>query len=48
MPGAGMSQLRFLEREWPAVFDAAAKVEDAVHGDLRALGNYNMPHPLPA
>ncbi len=30
-----MSQFAFLQREWPAVFDAAARAEAAVHADSR-------------
>jgi len=35
-----MSQFAFLEREWPAVFEAAAKAEAAVHADPRAACFY--------
>lgn len=30
-----MSQFAFLQRDWPAVFDAAARAEAAVHMDPR-------------
>ena len=35
-----MSQYRFLQREWPAVFEAAARTEVAVHSDPRAACFY--------
>jgi len=35
-----MSQFVFLEREWPAVFDAAARAEAAVHADARTACFY--------
>lgn len=35
-----MSQFRFLEREWSAVFDAAARAEAAVHTDPRTACFY--------
>jgi len=35
-----MSQFRFLEREWPAVFDAASRTEAAVHSDPRTACFY--------
>ena len=35
-----MSQFAFLEREWPAVFDAAARVEASVHADPRTACFY--------
>jgi len=35
-----MSQFGFLEREWSAVFDAAAKAEAAVHADPRTACFY--------
>jgi len=35
-----MSQFTFLEREWSAVFDAAAKAEAAVHSDPRTACFY--------
>ena len=35
-----MSQFGFLEREWAAVFDAAARAEAAVHGDPRTACFY--------
>ena len=35
-----MSQFAFLQREWPAVFDAAAKAEAAVHADPRTACFY--------
>ena len=38
--GSGMSQFAFLQREWPAVFDAAARAEAAVHADPRTACFY--------
>src|SRR5882762_8323922 len=35
-----MSQFDFLQREWPAVFDAAARSEAAVHDDPRTACFY--------
>jgi len=35
-----MSQFAFLQREWPAVFEAAAKAEAAVHADPRTACFY--------
>ena len=35
-----MSQFAFLEREWPAVFDAAERAESAVQGDPRTACFY--------
>ena len=35
-----MSQFAFLQREWPAVFDAAARAEAAVHPDPRTACFY--------
>ena len=35
-----MSQFAFLQREWPAVFDAASKAEAAVHADPRTACFY--------
>ena len=35
-----MSQFAFLEREWPAVFDSAARAEGSVHGDPRTACFY--------
>lgn len=35
-----MSQFAFLQREWTAVFDAAARAEGAVHADPRAACFY--------
>ena len=35
-----MSQFMFLQTEWPAVFDAAAKAETAVHADPRSACFY--------
>ncbi len=35
-----MSNIAFLEREWPAVFDAAARAEAAVHADPRTACFY--------
>ena len=35
-----MSQFAFLQREWPAVFDSAARAEVSVHGDPRAACFY--------
>ena len=35
-----MSQFSFLQGEWPAVFDAAAKAETAVHADPRSACFY--------
>ncbi|HEX2830808.1 MAG TPA: DEAD/DEAH box helicase family protein [Burkholderiales bacterium] len=35
-----MSQFAFLQREWPAVFEAAAKAEGAVHADPRTASFY--------
>ena len=35
-----MSQFDFLDREWPAVFDAAARAEAAVHADPRTACFY--------
>src|SRR5258705_10267604 len=35
-----MSQFSFLEREWSAVFDAAARAETGVHADPRAACFY--------
>ena len=35
-----MSQFSFLDREWPAVFDAAARAEAAVHADPRSACFY--------
>src|SRR5438093_11477059 len=35
-----MSQFSFLEREWSAVFDAAARAEAAVHADPRTACFY--------
>jgi type I restriction enzyme R subunit len=35
-----MSQFAFLDREWPAVFDAAARAEAAVHADPRTACFY--------
>ncbi len=35
-----MSQFAFLQREWPAVFDAAARAEAAVHADPRTACFY--------
>ena len=34
------SPFAFLRREWPAVFDAAAKAEAAVHADPRTACFY--------
>jgi len=33
-----MSQFAFLQREWAAVFEAAAKAEAAVYADPRTAG----------
>jgi type I restriction enzyme R subunit len=30
-----MSQVSFLQREWPAIFEAASKAEAAMHADPR-------------
>lgn len=38
--GRDVSQFSFLEREWSAVFDAAAKAEAAVHADPRTACFY--------
>src|SRR3954466_6984490 len=35
-----MSQFAFLQREWPAVFDSAAKAEATVHADPRTACLY--------
>ena len=35
-----MSQFAFLQREWPAVFDSAARAEVSVHGDPRTACFY--------
>ena len=35
-----MSQFAFLQREWPAVFDSAARAELSVHGDPRTACFY--------
>jgi type I restriction enzyme R subunit len=35
-----MSQFAFLQREWPAIFEAAAKAEAAVHADPRTACFY--------
>src|SRR5918996_493157 len=35
-----MTQFHFLQREWPAVFDAAARAESAVYGDPRTACFY--------
>ncbi len=35
-----MSQFAFLQREWTAVFDAAARAEAAVHADPRTACFY--------
>ncbi|MDE0711052.1 MAG: DEAD/DEAH box helicase family protein [Rhodospirillales bacterium] len=35
-----MSQFTFLQREWPAVFDSAARSEASVHGDTRTACFY--------
>ena len=35
-----MSQFTFLQREWPAVFDSAARAEASVHGDPRTACFY--------
>ena len=35
-----MSQFAFLQREWPAVFDSAARAEFSVHGDPRTACFY--------
>src|SRR5688500_15758821 len=35
-----MSQVAFLQREWPAVFDAAARAEASVHADPRTACFY--------
>ncbi|HRF04271.1 DUF4145 domain-containing protein, partial [Accumulibacter sp.] len=35
-----MSQFSFLDREWPAVFDAAQRAESAVHADPRSACFY--------
>jgi type I restriction enzyme, R subunit len=35
-----MSQFAFLQREWPAVFDAALRAEGAVHADARTACFY--------
>ena len=35
-----MSQFAFLQHEWPAVFDSAAKAEGSVHGDPRTACFY--------
>jgi type I restriction enzyme R subunit len=35
-----MTQVTFLEREWPSEFDAAAKAEAAVHADPRTACFY--------
>ena len=35
-----MSQFAFLQREWPTVFDSAAKAEVSVHGDPRTACFY--------
>jgi len=35
-----VSQFAFLQREWTAVFDAAARAEGAVHADPRAACFY--------
>ena len=35
-----MSQFSFLQREWPTVFDSAAKAEASVHGDPRTACFY--------
>ena len=35
-----MSQFVFLQREWPAVFDSAARAEVSVHGDPRTACFY--------
>ena len=38
--GHEMSQFAFLQREWPAVFDSAARAEFSVHGDPRTACFY--------
>ena len=38
--GHEMSQFAFLQREWPAVFDAASRAEAAVHADPRTACFY--------
>ena len=35
-----MSQLAFLQREWPAVYEAASRAADAVHPDPRTACFY--------
>src|SRR5438876_6454823 len=40
MSGSSQSQFDFISREWPAVFDAAARAEAAVHADPRTACFY--------
>ncbi|MDL1859789.1 hypothetical protein FBR04_02010 [Betaproteobacteria bacterium PRO7] len=43
-----MSQFAFLQREWPAVFEAASKAEGALHADPRTAAAHPVdwqPHP---
>jgi type I restriction enzyme R subunit len=35
-----MSQFAFLQREWSAVFESAARAETSVHGDPRTACFY--------
>ena len=39
-----MSQFAFLQREWGAVFEAAAKAEFTVHADPRTACFYRAVH----
>jgi len=39
-----MSHFTFLQREWPAVFEAASRAEGAVHTDPPTACFYSLQH----